>query len=143
MKSTTAISPKEHWKKPVIGKQEIKLLEKLSNACGVSGDEGPIRKLILEEIRPLVDDIQLDAVGNILAVKRGKGNNLPEVMLAAHMDEIGFMLTHDEGKGIFRFALVGGIDPRQLPGKQVWVGMERLPGVIGMNLVHLSSAKEK
>lgn len=143
MSSSPAISPKKNWKKPAIGSREIKLLEKLSNACGVSGDEGAIRKLVLNEIRPLVDEIEFDAVGNILAVKHGKGSKLPRVMLAAHMDEVGFMLTHDEGKGIFRFELVGGIDPRQLPGKQVWVGPDRLPGVIGMNAVHLSSASER
>jgi endoglucanase len=143
MTANIAISPDKAWKKPRIGQAQIKLLEKLSNACGVSGDEGAIRKIILEEIRPIVDDIKLDAVGNILATKSGKGKNLPRVMLAAHMDEVGFMLTHDEGKGIFRFALIGAIDPRQLPGKQVWVGREKLLGVIGMNPVHLSSTNEK
>jgi endoglucanase len=143
MSSPPAISPKTNWKKPTISNREIKLLEKLSNACGVSGDEGAIRKIILEEIRPLVDEIRFDAVGNILATKRGKGRGLPKVMLAAHMDEVGFMLTHDEGQGIFKFELIGGIDPRQLPGKQVWVGAEMLPGVIGMNPVHLTSASER
>jgi endoglucanase len=138
-----AITPDKNWKKPTVGAAQIKLLEKLSNACGVSGDEGAIRKLILEEIKPHVDEYKMDAVGNILATKKGTGKNRPRVMLAAHMDEVGFMLTHDDGKGIFRFELIGGIDTRQLPGKQVWVGKEMLPGVIGMNPVHLSSAGEK
>ena len=62
------------------------------------------RKLILEEIRPLVDDLQLDSGrANILAVKRGKGQNLPRVMLAAHMDEVGFMLTHRRRQGNLSF----------------------------------------
>jgi putative aminopeptidase FrvX len=143
MNKRPAITPREAWIKPAVGAAQIKLLEKLSNAVGVSGDEGPIRKLVLEEIKPLVDEIKFDSVGNILAVKHGKGRNLPQVMLAAHLDEVGFMLTHDEGKGIFRFALIGGIDARQLPGKQVWVGKDLLPGVIGMNPVHLSSQNDK
>lgn len=143
MNTQRPLTPKKNWKKPAIGTQQIKLLEKLSNACGVSGDEGAIRRIVLEEIRPLVDEVNLDAVGNILATKHGRGKNLPRVMMAAHMDEVGFMLTHEEGKGVFRFALVGGIDTRQLPGKQVWVGKDRLPGVIGMNPVHLSSASDK
>jgi endoglucanase len=139
----TSLSPNKAWKRPSVGAAQIKLLEKLSNACGVSGDEGEIRKIVLEEIRQVADDINIDTVGNILVVKKGKGKNNPRVMLAAHMDEVGLMLTYNDGKGLFRFTTVGGIDPRQLPGKQFLVGKEKLPGVIGMNPVHLSSASEK
>jgi endoglucanase len=64
-------------------------------------------------------------------------------MLAAHMDEVGFMLTHDEGKGIFRFENVGGLDVRQLVGKPVWVGRDHVPGVIGTKPIHLTTAKER
>jgi endoglucanase len=143
MTGSTSLSPNKAWEKPGFGAAQIKLLEKLSNACGVSGDEEEIRKIVLEEIRKVVDDIKIDTVGNILAVKMGKGKNNPRVMLAAHLDEVGMMLTYDDGKGIFRFTTVGDVDPRQLPGKQVWVGKEKLPGVIGMNPVHLASESEK
>jgi endoglucanase len=64
-------------------------------------------------------------------------------MLDAHMDEVGFMIIHDEGEGIYRFDTVGGLDARQLVGKAVWVGKERIPGVIGAKPVHLTKPEEK
>ena len=132
------ITKKEDWRKPTIGKRQIELLEELSNACAVSGDEGAVRKIVLEHIRPLADDIKIDTLGNVLVTKKGRGRNRPKVMVAAHMDEIGLMLNHDEGKGIFRFAVVGGIDPQQLAGKQLWVGKDQIPGVIGQTPIHLA-----
>jgi len=65
------------------------------------------------------------------------------VMLAAHMDEVGFMVVDDEGEGIFRFDTVGGVDVRQVVGKPVWVGRQHLPGVIGAKPVHLTSPDER
>ena len=126
-----------------IGNPQYKLLEKLTNAVGVSGDEGAIRKIVREEITPYADEVKTDALGSILAIKKGTGRNRLRVMLAAHMDEIGFMLTYDDGKGIFRFGIVGGIDPRQLVGKPVWVGKEQIPGVIGAKPIHLTTASER
>ncbi|MEJ2485221.1 MAG: hypothetical protein P8Y68_05750 [Anaerolineales bacterium] len=130
------------WQKPTVGNPQIKLLERLSNACAVSGDEGAVRKIILEEIRAIADKLTIDSIGNILAIKKGSGKNLPRVMLSAHMDEVGLILANDEGKGIFRFKISGGIDPRTLAGKQVWVGKEKFPGVIGLGPIHLVSASE-
>ena len=129
--------------KPKVGAAQIKLLERLSNACAVSGDEGAVRKIVLEEIEGYADEISTDALGNVLAVKRGKGRNRPKVMLAAHMDEVGFMLTHDEGGGLYRFVVAGGMDPRNLAGKQVLVGPDETPGVIGSAPIHLTSASER
>jgi endoglucanase len=119
------------------------LLERLCNACGVSGNEKEVRAIVLESIRPLVSEVKVDALGNVLAIREGQGKNRPRVMIAAHMDEVGFMLTHDEGEGIFRFQIVGGINPSQLAGKPVWVGADRLPGVIGAKPIHLTSADER
>jgi endoglucanase len=65
------------------------------------------------------------------------------VMIAAHMDEVGFMLTNDEGEGLFSFETVGGIDPRQLVGKAVIVGREHTPAVIGAKPIHLTTAEER
>lgn len=130
------------WTAPRIGAKQIALLEKLSNAVSVSGDESAIREIVLEEIKPLADDIKIDVMGNVLATKRGQGRNLPKVMLAAHMDEIGFMITHDDGKGIFRFTLVGIINSRQLAGKPVIVGTEQIPGIISTKPIHLAKASE-
>jgi endoglucanase len=126
-----------------IGAEQITLLERLSNAAGVSGNEGAVRRIVLAEIEELADDLRVDALGNVLAVRRAQSPQALRVMVAAHMDEVGFMLLEESGDGLFEFGLVGGIDPRQLPGKPVWVGSQRLPGVIGACPVHLSSEGER
>jgi putative aminopeptidase FrvX len=123
--------------------KQFKLLEKLSNACAVSGDEGEVRKIVIEEAKPYADDLKVDALGNVLVTKAGKGPNRVRVMLDAHLDEVGFMLVADDGEGLYRFELVGGIDVRQLPGKQVLVGKSRLPGVIGARPIHLTTAEDR
>ena len=122
---------------PQIGEEQIKLLERLSNACAVSGDEGEVRKIVLAEVKPYVDDVKVDALGNVLLTKRGSGEQRLKVMLAAHMDEVGLMLTHDDGEGIYRFEVVGSILPSDLAGKAVWIGKEHIPGVIGIKPIHL------
>ncbi len=128
---------------PKIRAAQIRLLERLTNACAVSGDEGEVRKIVLEHVKPHADDVKVDAMGNVLATCQGSGENRLRVMVAAHMDEIGFMLIHDEGDGIFRFDTVGGIDERQLAGKPVWVGHDKIPGVIGAKPIHLTTAEER
>ena len=134
-----------------IGNQQYKLLEKLSNAVGVSGDEGAVRKIVLKEVESHADEVKVDALGNVLVTKKGnpstssgqaKRNSL-KVMLAAHMDEVGFMITYDDDKGIFRFGTVGGIDARQLAGKPLWVGKDKIPGVIGAKPIHLTTKSER
>lgn len=125
------------------GTPQIKLLERLCNALAVSGDESEVRKIVLEEIRPLADEVRVDALGSVLALKRGRGRNRVRVMLDAHMDEVGFMIVADEGEGLYRFETVGGIDPRILPGKQVIVGREHTPAVIGAKPVHLMNGDER
>ncbi len=132
-----------NWKKPSIGAAQIKLLERLSNACAISGDEGEVRKIVLSEIREFADEISTDAMGNVLAIRKGTGRKRLRVMLAAHMDEVGLMITSDDGKGLFRFQVVGGVDPRNLAGKQVLVGKDKIPGVIGLGPVHLISASDR
>jgi putative aminopeptidase FrvX len=120
-----------------IRKSQIDLLEKLTNEVAVSGDEGAIRKIVRAEVETLADEIKIDAMGNLLATKLGTGKNRLKVMLAAHMDEIGFMLVNEEGSGLFQFETIGGIDPRQLAGKPVLVGRDKVPGVIGAAPIHL------
>jgi putative aminopeptidase FrvX len=128
-----------------IGPQQIRLLEKLCRACAVSGDEGEVRAIVMEQIRSLADEVRVDSLGNILAIRKGSGKNRLRVMMAAHMDEVGFMLTQEEDKeaGFFRFELVGGIDLRILAGKPVLIGKQHIPGVIGAKPVHLSTAEER
>ncbi len=128
---------------PTLGTQQIKLLERLCNAVAVSGDEGEVRRIVLEEIKGHAGEIRVDALGNVLAVKQGSGRKRLRVMLSAHMDEVGFMLVTDEGDGLFRFESIGGIDARQLPGKAVLIGKEHIPGVIGARPIHLTSAEER
>ncbi len=129
---------------PQIGAEAIALLEQLSNASGVSGDEGAVRALVLEQVRPLADSARVDALGNVIAFKAGtQGDARPKVMLAAHMDEVGLMISADDGDGLFQFQVVGGIDARQLAGKAVLVGKARIPGVIGARAIHLTSPEER
>lgn len=114
------------------------LLEKLSNEIGPSGREKAVRALIKAEVTGLVDRVEVDSLGNLITFKAGTG---PEprlkVMLAAHMDEVGLMIT-DLGKGgTLGFKAVGGIDARLLPAKRVVIGDERVPGVIAAPVPHL------
>ena len=129
--------------KPVIGPDQIRLLEKLCNATAVSGDEYEVRKIVLEEVEPYADEVKVDALGNVLVTKLGKGEGRVRVMLAAHMDEIGLMVVKKHDGGLFEFVRVGGIDERQLPGKAVLVGREHLPGVIGAKPIHMTTADER
>jgi endoglucanase len=126
-----------------IKRPQYGLLERLTNAVGVSGDEGAVRKLVLEEVEAHADNVEIDPLGNVFATKKGVQPNRLKVMVAAHMDEVGFMITYDDGKGIFRFSSVGGIDPRQLAGKPIWVGKDKIPGVIGAKPIHLTTSSER
>lgn len=118
------------------------LLARLSEAAGVSGQETEIRELIkTEAFRPGVN-IKTDALGNVLAYKEGKRNGTT-VMIAAHMDEVGLMVVGVEDSGLLRFEPVGGIDRRVLVAKQVLVGPDRIPGVIGSKPIHLQKRDER
>lgn len=113
------------------------LLSQLSEAPGISGQEDAVRDLILEAIEPHVDRITIDSMGNVLALKRGTdGSNRPRVMLDAHMDEVGFMVTGYDSDGALHFESVGGIDDRILPGLRVRIGKEGLPGVVMWAPIH-------
>ena len=113
------------------------ILEKLSNAIGISGDEGDVRAVVLEAIREHVDEFKVDTLGNLLAFKRGTGRNRLRVMLAAHMDEVGLMVVDHDKDGFLQARTVGGIDPRLLPGALFHVGPGRIPGVVGVKPIHL------
>jgi putative aminopeptidase FrvX len=102
---------KPEYELPAIGQVQVDLLERLSNACAVSGDEGEVRKIVLEQVEPYADEVKVDALGDVLVTRRSQGEPRLKVMLAAHMDEVGMMLTVDEGDGIYRFEQVGGMIP--------------------------------
>ncbi len=120
------------------------LLEKLSNAFGPSGCEGEVRRLLARALRDKVDDLQIDALGNLIAFKKGTG---PEprmkVMVDAHTDEVGLMITRVEKNGLLGFRAVGGVDARLLMAKGVVVGEKRLPGVITAPPIHLTKSEQR
>ena len=126
-----------------IGTPQIKLLEKLCNAMSVSGDEGEVRRIVLEEVKPYADEVKVDALGSVLVRKNATGKKPLRVLLDAHMDEVGFMIVNDEGDGFFQFEVVGGIDERHLAGKQIIVGKEHAIGVIGAKPIHLTTVDER
>ncbi len=112
------------------------MLKELSEAIGVSGQEDAVRKIVLNAIKDHTDEIKIDPMGSVLAVKKGTGENLPRVMLAAHMDEIGFMVTGYDSNGLIHFTSIGGVDDRILPGLRVKVGDKQHPGVILWKPIH-------
>lgn len=150
-KKRTRPAPKPATKKPAAKREltqapkprptQLELLERLSNAVAVSGDEGAVRKIVLEALDGHVDEVHVDALGNVLATKKGRGRF--RLMLAAHMDEVGFMVTSAESDGTFRVESVGGVDERHWLGKAVWVGRERTPGMIGAKPIHLLKGNER
>jgi putative aminopeptidase FrvX len=94
------------------------LIKKLTEAYGPSGHEEQIREIIRAEVEPLADEVRVDALGNLIAVKNGSGQG-KRVMLAAHMDEIGLIISYVDEKGFLRFQPIGGIDPLTLVGNRV------------------------
>lgn len=129
--------------KNLLSQTFIDLVEKLSNASGVSGAEGSVRVIVKEQLDLLKLPYRVDALGNVLAEHRcGKPDAL-KVMLAAHMDEVGLMIVEEDEGGLYKIEIVGGVDPRVLPGKTVLAGKQRLPAVIGSKPIHLTEADER
>lgn len=128
---------------PKFGKKELDLLTRLSNALAVSGDEQEVRAIVYEELKEFEDSMHTDAMGNVIVVREGRGRDRVRVMLAGHMDEVGFMITKEDGDGLFEFTIIGGIDPRQLVGKPVVIGRDHVSGVIGAKAIHLTTAAER
>lgn len=118
------------------------ILRELADAIGVSGVEDDVRRLILDMIRDHVEDIRIDPMGGVLAVKRGTGKVDLRVMAAAHMDEVGMMVMGFDGDGTIRFSAIGGLDARILPGARVLVGPDHVPGVIDWVPIHLNTSQD-
>ncbi len=113
------------------GDVNVALLKRLTETPGVAGREERVRALVIEELRPLVDELRIDALGNVIAVKHGSSDK--RVMLAAHMDEIGFMARYIDENGFVRVQPLGGFDPRVLVAQRVLVhasGGQTLRGVL-------------
>jgi len=120
------------------------LLEKLSNAPGASGFEDEIRKIITDELKDHVNEIEADSMGNIIAVKKGRGNG-KKIMLAAHMDEIGLMVRFIDKKGFVKFSKIGGINDQMLLNQEVIIHSKKgkILGVIGAKPPHRMKPAEK
>ncbi len=120
----------------------IDTLKDLCALSGVSGFEDPVRDYIREKIEPYASDIRTDAMGTLIAEKKGQRTPDRKILLTAHMDEVGLMITHITDEGFLRFDCVGGIDRRVLIGQRVFVGRDAVPGIVGMKAVHLCTAEE-
>lgn len=122
----------------------VKLIEKLALAFGPSGCEGEVEGLIRAELAGVPAELMTDRMGNLTAHLPGPVG-APRVLLSAHMDEVGFMITEIESNGFLRFATLGGIDPRVLVGRPVTLGNEtkRALGVISQKGIHFQTAEER
>lgn len=119
-------------------------LEKLSNACGVAGREEEVRRLMKKFLKPYVDEVKEDRLGNIIGIRKGS-KNAPKVMLAAHMDEIGLLVKTISKEGFLQFAKMGGIDDRILMAQKVMIYTEKGPlhGIIGSKPPHIQKEEER
>jgi endoglucanase len=122
----------------------IETLETLSNACGVTGREEEIADLMKKFLKPYVDEIKEDKLGNVIGIRRGK-KDAPKVMLAAHMDEIGLLVKTITREGFLYFVKIGGVDDRILLAQKVIVHTEKGPlhGIIGSRPPHIQKVEER
>jgi putative aminopeptidase FrvX len=121
---------------------DVALLKKICETPGAPGFEHRIRKMVLEEVKPLVNDLSIDPMGNVIALKKGKTQK--KVMVAAHMDEISFVVTHIDEDGFIRFHPLGGFDPKTLTSQRVIVhGKKDIIGVMGSKPIHLMLPEER
>ncbi len=121
----------------------IKLLKKICEVPGTSGFEDKVRALVLDELKAINAKTEVDNMGNVTAIVKGKDAS-KKVMLAAHMDEIGFIVKHIDDQGFLRFHTLGGFDPKTLTSQRVIVhGKKDLIGVMGSKPIHVMSPEEK
>lgn len=92
------------------------LMKKLSDCFSPSGREKNVRELITNEIKDFVDEIRVDALGNLIARKKGTAK---KILFSAHMDQIGLIITHVDEKGFLRFSNVGGVHPKEIIGLRI------------------------
>ena len=119
--------------------------EVLKHLCalpGPSGFEGPVAQAAAELLRPLVDEVRVDRMGSVVGLRRCGRENAPRLLLDAHLDEIGFLITGHE-EGYLRFAPLGGVDPRMLPDRELTILTQppRL-GVVACMPPHVQTAED-
>lgn len=121
----------------------IETLKTLCALSGVSSFEDEVRDYIRKRVEPYADSVRTDAMGSLIVFKRGTRPTGNKLMLCAHMDEVGLMVKSVSEDGYLKFGCVGGIDRRVLLGKEVAVGEKRIPGVVGLKAIHLTTAEEQ
>ena len=120
----------------------LKLLAEICKTPGAPGFEQKVRELVLREVKSLTDEIEVDNMGNVYAIRRGTKKK--RVMIGAHMDEIGFMVNHIDEKGFIRFHPLGGFDPKTLTSQRVIVhGKKDIIGVMASKSIHVMTADER
>lgn len=120
----------------------FKLLKELSEIPGPSGFEEKIRNAVEKEIQSYVDSVSTDNMGNLIAFRKGKSDK--KFMIAAHMDEIGFIVTHIDDNGFLKFTTLGGFDPKTLTAQRVIVhGKKDVIGVMGAKPIHVMTPEER
>ena len=112
-------------------------VKQLSTLNGISGRENEVRDYILSQIKDCAD-CKTDALGNLIVFKKGKRSPKNKVMLDAHMDEVGFIVTYITDDGLLKFSNVGGINTKVFLGRTVKVGKDGLTGVVGLVPIHLT-----
>ena len=121
----------------------VELLSKTCETAGAPGFENRVRELVLSNIKPHVDSIEIDNMGNVIALKKGK-SDAKKVMIGAHMDEIGFIVTHVDPNGFVKFHPLGGFDPKTLTSQRVIIhGKKDIIGVMGSKPIHVMTPEEK
>jgi endoglucanase len=122
---------------------DVALLTRICEIAGAPGFETRVRNLVLEEIKGHVDDVHVDNMGNVYAIRKGRDSS-KRAMIGAHMDEIGFIVKHIDEEGFVRFHTLGGFDPKTLTAQRVIIhGKEDLIGVMGSKPIHIMTAEEK
>lgn len=122
---------------------DVKLLAEICEVAGAPGFEQRVREIVLREVTPLVDSVSIDNMGNVVAVKKGRDSS-KKVMIGAHMDEIGFIVTHIDDNGFVRFHTLGGFDPKTLTAQRVIIhGKKDVIGVMGSKPIHVMTPEER
>lgn len=121
----------------------LRQMEELTQLRGISGSEDAVREYLIGKIEGHCDSYEVDNMGNLIVHKKGREPGAKKVLFSAHMDEVGFIVTHITKEGMLHFETVGGILPAVIAGRPVLVGKDAIPGVIGTRPVHLITEEER
>lgn len=121
----------------------LNLVKELCAVTGPSSYEEAVRAVIRAKAAPYADEMRVDALGNLIVFKKGKKATGNKLMLCAHMDEVGIIIQSIDDNGYLRFKFLGGVDRRVVLGKPIWIGDNRVPGVIGLKAYHLVNEEEE